>query len=65
MITLESKREDGQWMEPQRKSFSWPEGTNVKQLCKKLRKSFPNSLDSIRLTVGNGKGKKKTYVYFI
>ena len=65
MITLESKRDDGQWIEPKRNGFRWPDGTNLKQLCKKLRKSFPNSLASIRLAIGNGSGKEKTFIYFV
>lgn len=65
MITLESKREDGQWVEPRRGFFTWPDGTKIAQLKKKIAKQFPNNLASIRLSVGNGSGKEKKFVYFI
>lgn len=64
-IILESLREDGRWMEPQRGNFGWPQGTNIKRLCNKIRKQLPNSLGQIRLTIGNGSGKEKTFIYFI
>lgn len=64
-IILESKREDGIWMEPQRGTFTWTSGTNVKKLHKELKKRFLSNCDKIRLAVGNGSGKPKTYLYFV